>query len=72
MTELNKLPPEFQSLAKSIEEEERETIANFAMCGILAKLATPEMPPATMQRIVRMSYAAADQRIAERKRERLL
>lgn len=78
---MKNLPPEFQSLAHTLEEIEmenqtsttqttiptvRDLFAGAALAGIMAKVANPTMPSGTREAITKLSYQMADSMMAER------
>lgn len=83
---MKNLPPEFQSLAHTLEGIEmanqasttadqtptlRDLFAGAALSGIMAKVANPTMPQGTRDSIAKLAYQQADAMLVERERGRL-
>lgn len=84
---MNNLPPEFQSLARTLEGIEltnqtpttatqttptmRDLFACAALSGIMARVANPTMPQGTRELVAKLSYQQADAMLVERERGRL-
>lgn len=78
---MKNLPPEFQSLACTIEGVEqmtnqttatqatptmRDLFAGAALSGIMAKMASTTMPSGTRDQLAKLAYQMGDSMVAER------
>ena len=80
---MKNLPPEFQSLACTIEGIEmtnqtpttaaqiptlRDMFAAAALAGIMAKMASTTMPSGTRDQLAKLAYQMGDSMVAEREK----